>query len=128
MEAIGQGIREQDLAPTAEVIFYLSLLHTCIPTAFETLLSMSYKGLIGLGLSDFQHAFRVISHGWTGPMRDSTQSAVERDFGGLMQVAIQGRMDLVHFGRQRDIGEKLLSAKMNDGREVWLAIHQAIRM
>jgi hypothetical protein len=128
LEGVGQGIREQDLAPVAEVILYLSLLHTCLPEAFEVLLSMADKGLNSFGLGYFQSAFRTISQGYTGPMKDSTQSAVEREFGGLMQVAIQGRMDLVHFGRQRDIGAKLLTAKMSDGREVWPVIHQAIRM
>jgi hypothetical protein len=62
-------------------------------------------------------------------MKDSTQSAVQRNFGGIVQEVIEARMDLIRFARARNIGDKLTSVKVGpDGSDdCWNVLWDVVR-
>jgi len=106
----------------AEVVFFFALMHVCVPNVAQVVASGERDWL------KFSSSLRAISHGLTGPMKDSTQSAMQREFGTTAQEVIAGRMDLIRYGRSREIGEKLTSVKVGSGGEdVWNALWDLIR-
>lgn len=61
-----------------------------------------------------------------GPMKDSTQSAIQREFGQMAQEVAAARMDLVRYGRSRKIGENLTSVKAAE-EDVWVILWDMLR-
>jgi hypothetical protein len=95
---------ENDVRPTgygaedkmkyiAEVVFFFALMHVCVPNAAQVVASGRRDWL------KFSSSLDAISRGYTGPMKDSTESAVQHEFGAIAQEVIAGRMDLVRYGR-----------------------------
>jgi hypothetical protein len=113
-------IRGDELRRIAEVVFFLALLYVCIPNAAQLLTSGNRDWL------DFSSSLRSIVHGNTGPMRDSTQSAIQKKFGETVQQVIETRMDLVRYGRTWDVGDKLTHVKAGDD-PIWCVLWDMLR-
>lgn len=99
------------MKPIAEVVFFLALLHICVPNAAQ---------VVGSGKKDwleFGSSLRSVSRGLTGPMKDSTQSALNREFGPIVEQVIAGRMDLVRYFRARGLGDDLASVDVGPKHE-----------
>jgi hypothetical protein len=50
-------------------------------------------------------------------MKDSTQSALNREFGPIVEQVIAGRMDLVRYFRARGLGDDLASVDVGPKHE-----------
>ena len=114
---------DDNMKHIAEVVFFCALLHICVPNAAQVIASGKRDWL------EFNTSIKSISQGWTGPMKDSTQSAVQRNFGGIVQEVIEARMDLIRFARARNIGDKLTSVKVGpDGSDdCWNVLWDVVR-
>jgi hypothetical protein len=113
---------ENKLKPIAEVVFVFALLNTCIPNAAQALGSGKREWL------DFSSALNSICSGLTGPRKESTESALHRQFGPIAEQVIGGRMDLVRYLRGREIGKALTSLKVGpNSEEVWNVLWNLMR-
>jgi hypothetical protein len=113
-------VHRNELKDIAEVVFFFALMYACVPNAAQ---------VIGSGKRDwleFSSSFATITHGYTGPMRDSSQTAIQHGFGGTVQDVVEARMDLVRFGRARDVGKKLASVQTTTG-PVWTVLWDMVR-
>jgi hypothetical protein len=104
----------------SEVVLFFALLNICIPNVAQVVASGKRDWL------EFSSSFRAISHGLMGPMKDSTQSAIEREFGDIAQEVAAARMDLVRYGRSRKIGDGLTSVKAGE-EDIWLVLWDMLR-
>ena len=112
-----------------EVVFFIALLHICMPNAAQVITSGE--------ASAFYSDFRCLSQGYTArpeegsteSMKGSTESAIQHRFGAITQEIIAGRMDLVRYGRARNIGRWVASAKvgLDRSRDVWEALWELVR-
>jgi hypothetical protein len=113
----------EEMKSIAEVVLFVSLLFICVPNAAQVLCAGKNESL------EFSSDIRVLTKGSTGPMKNSTESAIQHRFGAIVADTIAGRMDLIRYGRARDVVARLDGVKLEsaDSRELWEALWQLVR-
>lgn len=104
------------------VVLFLALVSTCLPNALTVLQAVPEENL------SFWSALRSLAFGYTGPMKDSTQSAVTRAFGSIVESVLEARMDIVQYARGVELGKSLTSVKAGPSQQdVWAVLRDMIR-
>src|SRR5262249_20302208 len=115
-------VYKDKLKAITEVVFFCALMFICVPNAAQVITSGKREWL------EFSSSLRSVFRGYTGPMKDSTQSAIEREFGGTVRDVIESRMDLIRYGRSRDVGNDITSLKVGpEGTDVWDVLWDMLR-
>lgn len=114
-------VHRDELQRIAEVVFFCSLMQVCMPNAAQVIASGERQWL------EFSSSFRGIVLGGIGPMRDSPETHIHKEFGGLVQEVVESRMDLVRYGRSRNVGDTLTTVENGDGEPVWVVLWDMMR-
>jgi hypothetical protein len=115
---------KQELKWITEVVFFIALLHICMPNAAQVMTSGKRDG------STFSFDFNSLAQGLTGNKSNSNESAIQHRFGAIAQEIIAGRMDLVRYSRAREIGKQVTGiVKVGPDRstDVWEALWDLVR-
>jgi hypothetical protein len=119
----GRLTAPETMKSIAEVVFFCALAHICMPNAAQVMAAGKRDWL------EFSSSILTISQGRMGPMKDSTQSAIDKEFGQIAREVASARMDIVRYGRARKIGDGLVSVKVGDNQEedVWVVLWDMLR-